>query len=85
MPRKKKKEVQIGSEEKRPRGRPRKKPRTSDADYLMHRPMQKRERLRADPKVSISSIFEKILTELRNSVDAIDDFMKPVDKKYVPG
>lgn len=81
-PRKKKKEF-INSEEKRPRGRPRKKRRPSEADYLMHRPM-KRERLRADPLVSISSIFEKILTDLRTAlVNDIDIFMKPVDKKTV--
>ena len=81
-PRKKKKEF-ISSEEKRPRGRPRKKRRPSEADYLMHRPM-KRERLRADPLVSISSIFEKILTDLRTAlVNDIDIFMKPVDKKTV--
>ena len=49
----------------------------------MHRPM-KRERLRADPLVSISSIFEKILTDLRTAlVNDIDIFMKPVDKKTV--
>ena len=82
VPRKKKKEF-INSEEKRPRGRPRKKRRPSEADYLMHRPM-KRERLRADPLVSISSIFEKILTDLRTAlVNDIDIFMKPVDKKTV--
>jgi len=65
-PRKKKGAVEVG--EKRPVGRPRKKRRPSD-DYLSHRPTQKRERLRADPLVSITTMFEGIITEMKDCVE----------------
>lgn len=99
MPRKKKKETYVG-EEKRGRGRPRKKRsvtclaffrsceinfQLNEGDYLLQRPTQKRERLRADPLVSISTSFEKILTDLRNEAfETVEPFSKPVDKRDVP-
>ena len=78
MPRKKKKEVAYVGEEKRGRGRPRKKRSANEGDYLLQRPTQKRERLRADPLVSISSSFEKTLTDLRtDAFDIMEPFRRP--------
>ena len=70
--------------EKRPRGRPPKKRRPSETDYLMHRPTQKRERLRADPLVSITTIFEGIIADMKDVIEGVHEFIMPVDKKRVP-
>lgn len=50
----------------------------------MHRPTQKRERLRADPLVSITTIFEGIITDMKECIEGVHDFLLPVDKKRVP-
>jgi len=67
------------------RGRPTKRTRPSESDYLNQRPMQKRERIRADPQVSISSLFESIILDMKDVLaDRMDAFVPPVDKKHVP-
>ena len=67
------------------RGRPTKRTRPSESDYLNQRPMQKRERIRADPQVSISSLFESIIIDMKDVLaDRMDAFVPPVDKKHVP-
>ena len=62
-------EINNTKEKSKGRGRPRKKIRPNEPDYLLHRPTQKRERLRADPLVSISTVFEAIIVDMRETVE----------------